>query len=65
MVNIVIMKKRYSIIDIIRELGISRKTYYNWEHAGKIPKPKRDPMNGWRYWTAEDIKRLKRITKRQ
>ena len=65
MVNTSIMKKRYSITDIIRELGISRKTYYNWEYANKVPKPKRDPMNGWRYWTSEDIKKLKKITGRQ
>lgn len=64
MVTFSSMKKRYSIDDVIKELGVSRKTYYNWEHARKIPKPKRDPMNNWRYWTAEDLKKLKKITGR-
>lgn len=59
------MKKRYLIDDIERELGITRRTYYNWENACKIPLPKRDPMSGYRYWTEGDLKRLKKITGRQ
>lgn len=58
------MNKRYYISDLVKVLGISRKTYYNWEHAGKIPKPHRDPMSGFRYWTKEDIEKLKKITGR-
>ncbi len=58
------MEKRYLIEDIEKALLISRKTYYNWEKAGKIPKAKRDPMNNYRYWTAADLKRLQRITRR-
>lgn len=59
------MKSRYSLNDIIKMLGISRKTYYNWEKAGKIPKARRDPMSGYRIYTEEDVKRLKKITGRQ
>jgi len=58
------MKRRYSIEDVVRELGICRKTYYNWEASGKVPKSKRDPMSKFRYWTEEDIKKLKKITGR-
>ena len=58
------VKKRYYINDIIHELGISRKTYYLWEKAKKIPSAKRDPMSNFRYWTDEDLKKLKRITGR-
>ena len=64
MVTSSIMEKRYSVNDVIKELRVSLKTYYNWEHAGKIPKPKRDPMSNWRYWTDEDLKKLKKITGR-
>lgn len=53
------------IEDIEKELGITRRTYYNWEKAGKIPKAKRDPMNRYRYWTEDDLRKLKRITGRQ
>ena len=58
------VKKRYQLKDIERILNITRRTYYRWEEAGKIPKAKRDPMSNQRYWTEEDIKRLKKITER-
>jgi DNA-binding transcriptional MerR regulator len=58
------MKKRYYISDLIKILNISKKTYYNWERAGKIPKPRRDPMSRYRFWIEEDIKKLKKLTGR-
>ena len=58
------MEGRYFIEDIERMLKISRKTYYNWEKAGKVPKAKRDPMSNYRYWTDEDLKKLKKVTGR-
>ena len=59
-----VIEKRYTVREVIKELGISRTTFYNWDRAKKIPKPKRDPMSGWRYWTESDIKKLKKITGR-
>jgi DNA-binding transcriptional MerR regulator len=56
--------KCYKISEVIKKLGICRKTYYLWEEAKKIPPAKRDPMSGYRYWTEQDIKRLKKITGR-
>lgn len=58
------MNKRYSVSEVIKTLGIARKTLYLWEAAGKIPVPKRDPMSKYRYWTEEDLKKLMRITQR-
>lgn len=58
------MKKRYIIRDVERTLNITRRTYYRWENAGKVPKAKRDPMSNQRYWLEEDIKRLRKITGR-
>lgn len=58
------MEIRYYIEDIERILKISRKTYYNWEKAGKIPEAKRDPMSNYRYWTDADLQKLKKITGR-
>ncbi len=58
------MKKRYYINDLIKALGISKNSYYNWERQGKVPEAKRDPMSNYRYWTDEDIKKLKKITGR-
>ena len=59
------IEKRYLIAEVIKELGVSKKTFYNWEAAGKIPKPKRDPMNNYRYWTEKDLESLKKITGRK
>lgn len=56
--------KRHYIQEVIKILGISKKTYYNWEDAGKVPEPKRDPMSNYRYWTKKDIEKLKKITGR-
>jgi DNA-binding transcriptional MerR regulator len=58
------MEKRYYIEDIEQILKVPRSTYYNWERSGKIPQPKRDPMSNYRYWTEEDVKKLKKITGR-
>ena len=58
------MERRYLIEDIEKILGVSRKTYYNWEKAGKVPKAKRDPMSNFRYWTDEDLRKLKKMTGR-
>ena len=33
--------------------------------GGKVPKAKRDPMNGYRYWTMKDLRKLKKRTGRQ
>ncbi|MDP2922285.1 MAG: MerR family transcriptional regulator [Candidatus Omnitrophota bacterium] len=56
--------RSYRISEVIRVLGISRKTYYIWENTGKIPKARREPISGYRYWTAEDLRKLKKIVKK-
>ncbi|MFA5223614.1 MAG: MerR family transcriptional regulator [Candidatus Omnitrophota bacterium] len=53
--------KRCFIKDLERKLGINRKTYFYWEKTGKVPKAKRTPMGNYRYWTEEDIKKLRKI----
>ena len=58
------MEKRYNLDHVIKIIGVPRSTYYNWERGGKVPKPKRDPMSRYRYWTEKDLKKLKRITGR-
>ena len=57
-------EKRYLIKDVIRLLKISRKTYYNWEKAGKVPEAKKEPMSRYRYWTKGDLIKLRKITGR-
>ncbi|MDD5700356.1 MAG: hypothetical protein PHH00_04210 [Candidatus Nanoarchaeia archaeon] len=58
------MERKYLIKDLENILKICRKTYYNWERSGKVPKARRDPMSNYRYWLGRDIKELKKITQR-
>jgi len=58
------MEKEFSIKDVERILKVCRKTYYNWEKSGKVPKARRDPMSNYRYWLDKDVKRLKKVTQR-
>jgi len=58
------MRKWYFIRDLEKALGVVRETYFYWEKTGKVPKAKRTPMGNYRYWTEEDIKKLKKITRR-
>lgn len=55
---------RYTSQQAANIIGIYKRTLFNWEAAGKIPKARRDPMNNYRYYTKEDITLLKKITKR-
>lgn len=45
-------------------LGVYKRTLFNWEKSGKIPLAKRDPMNNYRYYKAEDVKYLRKIAGR-
>jgi len=54
----------YLINDVARILKVTKRSIYNWENAGKIPKVKRDKMSNYRLYTEEDIKKIKKITGR-
>ena len=56
--------QRYYVRDLVRILGITRRTLSNWENAGKIPQPKRDPMNRYRWYSEADLRKLRKITQR-
>lgn len=55
------MQKKYYIKDIEKTFGVGRTTIFYWESTGKIPKAKRTPMGNFRWWTVQDVKRLRRI----
>ena len=57
-------KRFYRVREVADKLGITTRSLYNWERAGKIPKPHRDPMSNYRLYTREDIEKLKKITGR-
>ena len=58
------MEKTYLIGEVAEILGVTKRSIYNWEKAGKIPKVKRDPMSSYRVYTEEDLEKLKKITGR-
>ena len=55
---------RLTAQEVANILDIYKRTLFNWEESGKIPKAKRDPMNNYRYYTKEDVVLLKKLTKR-
>jgi DNA-binding transcriptional MerR regulator len=58
------MKERvFSSKDLEKILGIQRRTLFYWEKTGKIPKAKRTPMGNYRYWSKDDVEKLKRLLK--
>lgn len=57
-------QNRYTAQKVAHLLGVNKRTIFNWEKTGKIPKAKRDPMNNYRFWTEGDITHLRKITKR-
>ena len=55
-------RRVYKIGELARELDRSTLTIKKWEESGLIPRAKRD-SRGWRYYTDEDISRIKEILK--
>ncbi len=45
--------------ELCQLLGVSPKSLYLWERAGKIPRPKRD-RRGWRSYSAADVAVVRR-----
>jgi DNA-binding transcriptional MerR regulator len=43
------------IYEASRQIGVSERWLRNAEAKGVIPKARRD-LNGWRYYTSEDIR---------
>ena len=51
--------KRYSIGELAKLLGVSKKTLVYWSEQGYIPQPHRDnTLNQGRYWTEPEAKEI-------
>jgi len=58
------MNECYTSGQIAEILGVHKNTIFYWEKTGKI-KPRRDSLMNYRYFTSEDLKRMKNLkTKR-
>jgi hypothetical protein len=51
--------KTYTISEVARELGISTVWLRKGEVRGFFPPARRDPTNGYRYYSRKDVERLK------
>ena len=54
------MKKRLTITEVARAVGVSSKTIARWEKTGKVKKPKRD-WRGWRVYDESDLTQIKQF----
>ena len=57
------MEKKYLIKDLEKMLGVTRLNIFYWEKTGKIPKARRTPMGNYRYWTKEEVDKIKQLLK--
>ncbi len=57
------MKRRKYLTagEVAVSLGISKQTLIKYEKNGIFPRARRNNLNGWREYTAEDVDRLKKI----
>jgi len=53
--------KKYNVQEVADSLGIYRGTVINYEKRGIFPPPKRNPINGYREYTEEEVDRLRGI----
>ncbi|OQX86727.1 MAG: hypothetical protein B6D55_05400 [Candidatus Omnitrophica bacterium 4484_70.2] len=57
--------KYFSAQEVAKILGISKQTLLRYEKKGIFPKPRRNLVNGWREYTIEDVRQLKKILGRE
>ncbi len=57
------MEKKYFIKDLEMMLKVKRVNIIYWEKTGKIPKAGRTPMGNYRYWTKNDVEKIKKLLK--
>ncbi len=54
-------KKYYRTQEALELIGLPRSTYFKWLKEEKVEDTKYKDRNGWRLFTDDDIKKLKRF----
>ena len=55
------VKKKFNVQEVADFLGIYRGTVINYEKKGIFPVSHRNPINGYREYTEEDLEVLSKI----
>lgn len=50
----------YQVKEVLKRVGISRNTLYNWEKRNRIPTPKRN-VSGYRVYTENEVKQIEKF----
>lgn len=58
------MNKRYTSGQVAKLLGVHKHTIFYWEKTGKI-KPHRDNLMNYRYFTFDDLKKMRNLKTRR
>lgn len=45
--------------EVARVLGVTKRTLQNWLKAGAIAEPERNPLTGYRLWSASDVEAIR------
>ena len=53
-------KRLYQVREVLKRVGISRNTLYNWEKRSRIPVPKRN-VSGYRVYTEDEVKQIEKF----
>lgn len=53
--------KKYTVQEVANILSIYRGTVINYEKKGIFPEPRRNPINGYREYTEDDVDTLRLI----
>lgn len=54
-------EKYYSVTETAQLLGISKQTLIRYENKKVFPQARRNAVNGWREYTEDEIKKLRKI----
>lgn len=52
-------RNRYTVQDAADLVGLGPWTLRRLERLGRIPTPPRDSISGWRYYSDDDVERLR------
>jgi DNA-binding transcriptional MerR regulator len=56
-----IENKLFTAQEVAEKLGISKQTLFRYEKRAIFPKARRNPINRWRQYSFDDVRKLREI----